>query len=305
MIPPAMNGTRTPSVLPALFLLLAGAFPAAAQDLDRSELGGAAQTELRGFLPVQIACETCTEDSAPSVGALWRLEDGSQLRRTLRTLSWAEGVFELSGPEGGAQELRGEYLRDGRRGWLVQLPLEGRGAPFRVQAVLAGYTAPRLAFWPERDADESVNLQLSPVAELFDEHPEWSTDHTVECDVLVPRELGEAVTFFADGRPVAWLYGAGGEVWRFQFVRPGGSLLDRVTVELQPSDEGSHLGFRLPLSGLLGHAAGNGLTIGEHDGLDSDEGLAVTVGEAGVVDLADCPRIPVELEELEPEMLER
>lgn len=300
-----MNGTRTPSVLPALFLLLAGVLPAAAQSPSRGELGGAAPAELRGHQPLELHCQACAEDSEPAVGVLWRLEDGSQERRTLRTLSWAEGRFELGSPTGAATPVEARPLADGRHGWLLQLPLEGRGAPFRMHAQLPGFTAPRSAWWPERDGDPLVSIELQPVAELFDEHPQWSVERTVECDVLVPRELGEAVTFFVDERPVAWLYGAGQERWRFQFVRPGGSLLDRVTVEVEPTDEGSHLGFRLPLSGLLGEDAGGRVVLSSREDAGSGEGLAVTVGAAGVVDLGDCPRIPVELAELEPQTLER
>ena len=303
MIRPTMNGTRTLTAL-SLALLLLGALPAFAQGPVRTDLLGAEASELVGWLPMRLVCESCTEDSAPQVGALWRAEDGTQSRRTLRTVSWADGVFEWVQVDGSTSPLRGHLLEDGSHGWSVTLPLDGAGVPFRVQAQLDGFTAERLAFWPDRDEGDVLDVEFQPVAELLDAHPEWSTDRNVECDLLVPRSTNEAITFFSDGKPAAWLYAtADPAVWTFQFVRPGGSLLDRVSVAVRPSDEGDNLGFRLPLSGLLSDGVDGRLVLGAHEGLTSDEGLpvAVQVGEAGVVNLADCPRVPVELPETELE----
>lgn len=302
MISLAMNGTRTLSLALTLSLLLVGALPASAQAPARGDLVGAS-TELSGWLPVRLVCESCTEESAPSVAALWRFEDGSDARRTLRTVSWSEGLFSWDAADGTSSPLQGHLLDDGSHGWTVALPLHGQGRPFRVLAQLPGFTSERVAFWPSRDELEILSVDFQPIDDFFEQHPQWSTERTVECDLLVPRSNDEAITFFASGRPVAWLYGhPDAELWSFQFVRPGGTLLDRVTVPVRPSDEGDHLGFRLPLSGLLGGEAEGRVELGEHEGLRSSEGrpVAVQVGEAGVVNLADCPRIPAEL--LEPEL---
>lgn len=303
MIRLTMNGTRTLLVL-SLVLFLFGTLPALAQGPLRADLPGAEAPELIGWLPVRLVCQSCTEDSAPQLGALWRADDGEMVRRTLRTLSWADGSFEWLHADGSATVLEGRLLEDGRHGWTVTLPLDGAGLPFRMQAQLPGFTAERLAFWPARDRGQDLVLEFQPVPELLDEHPEWSTDRTVECDLLVPKNADRSVTLFNEGRPAAWLYAtADPEVWTFQFVRPGASLLDRVSVPVRASDEGDHLGFRLPLAGLLGGESEGRLALGAHDGLNSDEGLAVAVrvGEAGMVNLADCPRVPLELLETELE----
>jgi hypothetical protein len=303
MIRLTMNGTRTLLVL-SLALFLVGTLPALAQGPVRADLPGGDPSELSGWLPVRLVCQDCTEDSSPALAALWRDEDGTQTRRTLRTLSWADGSFEWLRADGGSVPVEGRLLQDGSHGWSVTLPLDGQGAPFRLQAQLEGYTAERLAFWPARDGVDELAIDFRPVFAFFDEHPQWSTERTVECDLLVPKSTDQAVTFFAEGRPAAWLYStADPEIWTFQFVRPGATLLDRVSVSVRASDEGEHYGFRLPLSGLLGGDAQGRLELGAHDGLDSDEGLpvAVRVGAAAVVNLADCPRVPVELAEAELE----
>lgn len=294
MIHGTMDGTRSRNLPLWSFLLLSGALAASAQSPSRHALDEAS-TELRGFLAVRLACESCTEEQSPRLGALWRPENEPERRRTLTTASWSEGLFDWVQPNGRVLRLQGEPLRDGARGWLVQLPLESDGLPFRLMAQLEGYTAPRLAHWPARDGDLLVAYELQPVPDLLDEHPEWSIERNLECDLLVPRSLGQAVTFFSGDRPVAWLYGAGTESWRFQFVRPGGTLLDRVTVDVQPSDEGDHLAFRLPLAGLLGHGSDGRVELGALEDISPDEGLplSVRVGAAGLVGLADCPRIPL------------
>jgi hypothetical protein len=237
-------------------------------------------------LDIVLTCPACEAASAPVVAITWRSDapGGAAALPTwaVKTRDWAAGSFELLRPDTEAATLPSEPVDDG---WRLTLPTQG-ARPFRVVGRLEGYTAPRSAYWPERDQDRTVDFAFEPVPAVLEANPTWDPARTDECDVLVPKDLSGSVTFYLRNWPTAWLYppsGAGASSpaqgpWAFQFVRPGGSLLDRIQVEVIPSDEGADWGFRVPLLAVTQATSAEGKPV------------RLRMGRAGRVDLADCPR---------------
>ncbi len=237
-------------------------------------------------LAVVVRCEACTNETAPGLGLLW-LDEGHAMRMAgVESIDWERGTFAMTG-DGVAETITGIPLPDSG-GWLLAIPVADM--PFRLTALLPGFTAPRAAYWPHREAGPFV-FDFEPVEDLLARAPAWDPAATSECDVLVPKDAPSPVTFFASDEPRAWLYPAppaadGTRRWTFQYVRPGGSLLDRVNVLVAGFDEGSAWSFRLPLAAVLGPVS-DPLDVGAPGEVES---MTADIAGAGAVQLGDCPR---------------
>ena len=259
-------------------------------------LGASAAPPDARAISIALRCDACSETDRPSLGLLWRAEEGQEPPlASLEIVDWAAGTFTFHGPGLGRHALTAEPLEgEGGRGWLVRVPLGTMPAPVRRVAALPGVAADRAAWWPEREAGPYA-VTLRPVGEVLDAHPAWDPQRTGECDVLVPTSVEIPVTLYVQGQPRAWLYPAedaadGTQQWTFQFVRPGQGLLERVSVLVPAFREGDSWSFRLPLQGVLG--GGAAWPAGEGGAPPSSAGPAdeIRIGGAGTIRLQDCPR---------------
>jgi hypothetical protein len=250
------------------------------------------------YLPIVVRCPECTADAQPVVGFLYFAGDQATTDAvfSVRATDWQAGRFEIGS---GGPVIQGNPTRDG---WTAWVPLEGRGLPDRVLGGMAGWVAQRAAYWPARERGIVPTFDLAPLAQVLDENPTWDPSLTDECDLLVPKEADVPLTFRVAGEPVAWLYpgatGADGS-WTFQFVKPGSCLLERVSVEVRPFDEGADWGFRVPLELIVREHAERRPELAVSDSdvtkLRDDVrtvGSSVDAGPLGTVDFADCPRQP-------------
>lgn len=296
---------RTSHLL-VLSFLVALASPGPAAALDAPLAPASAGPAVLGAAPlpahelsVEIRCADCDSNVAPTVSLLWRADDVGGEHETLRALrpsDWNGGTFELTG--GGLPAplvVQGQPLRDGEPGWRVDVPLFGRPLPFRAVLGLPRFVAEQAVWWPARDANRVIRFELEPTRELLDRNPAWDPARTGECDVLVPKEGEGPRTFFLNGEPWGWLFprnvsSPDDGTWAFQFVKPGRSTLERVSVGVTPSDEGAHWGFRLPLAAVMPRPA---VKAGESELEALERSLVrVSLGEQPLGELlvGDCPR---------------
>lgn len=252
------------------------------------------------ILSIVIRCEDCT-DRAPIIGLLWNVADAAQgeRRRVLTARDWDAGVFVLAGTS--EVELQGEPLQGG--GWIVHVRLPDAGLPFRVTGGLPGFVPDKGVYWPAQDPGPVV-FDMKRLDDVLEANPAWDPARTAECEILVPKSAELPVVMTSGDQPRAWLFpGVGGgddaSSWTFQFVRPGASLMERVSVRVTAFDEGGSWAFRLPLEGVLpapvapripGGATPDPLSLAKGHDAEMPPHL-VSVAGTGTFDLADCPRI--------------
>jgi hypothetical protein len=242
-------------------------------------------------IEIELACPSCTEADEVTALLLWHGQDRPRERSetaALRTLDWAAGEFELA-LRGAALALEAEPAD---AGWLLRVPLGGRGLPDRVHVLGAGLATDTGVAWPAArwpaSGTSRMVVRLEAQSDVLDRHSAWDPARTDECDLLVPKRLEPPVPLYVGDRPRAWLLpapGGRGE-WRFQFVHPGRTLLERLEVSVVPSDEGEDWGFHVPLEPLLAGALADAVARGGGAGVSP----VVRVGDVGEVALADCPR---------------
>lgn len=242
-------------------------------------------------LRVELACPACEADADIAATLLWRTPRPGESRAdtlVLRTVDWASGSFERAG-DGVATPVEAEPVADG---WAVEVPLDGRAWPFRVVVVGTGLATDGGADWPAARwlaGDGSpVRARLEPQQDVLDRHPAWDPARATECDLIVPKELEPPVVIFVGGRPRGWLTPAGADgAWRYQYVRPGRSLLERFEVLVTPSDEGEAWAFPVPLAPLVdGARVDAAASAGPREGPEPE----IVLGDVGVLRLEDCPR---------------
>ena len=189
-----------------------------------------------------------------------------------------------------------------RRSVLQRLP--DAGLPFRVTGGLPGFVAAKAVYWPAQDPGAAVVFDMSPLDVVLDANPTWDPARTADCEILVPKSAELPIVMTSGDQPRAWLFPSvvvsdDEAAWTFQFVRPGASLMERVSVRVTAFDEGEAWAFRLPLTGVLpvpgivapppGDATAH-LSLAKGLDVAAPQNL-VTVAGTGIFDLADCPRI--------------
>lgn len=259
---------------------------------------GALPSALPSVLPITVRCATC-RDEAPTLSLLWRAASPADagILRSVTARDWSTGEFVLAG-ESGDVLLQGVAVEGG---WSLSVPLGAQGLPFRVVAALRGFVADRAAWWPAQDRSD-VNLSLRPLAAVLDAHPAWDPARSAECELLIPKSAVPPLVFLEAGRPRAWLFPTPGatedvSAWTFQFVKPGASLLERVSVDVTAFDEGDSWALRVPLAATSAAATRTlPSDAGRVDVADAsaasvvESPRSVTVVGVGALSLADCPR---------------
>jgi hypothetical protein len=262
--PLAQKGTSRPEITPAPLL---DASPA--------------------YLPVLMRCSACV-DATPTASLLWRAEADKTGREATSTMTlaakdWSAGTFSLTG-RGLDLVLTGSPLPSG--GWAIDVPMPPEGLPFRVVGALEGFVAGKAVYWPQGERTQVV-FDMQPLGQVLDQHPAWNPSSSAECEVVVPKSAATPIVFEQDGKPCAWLFPTlkpqgPDDAWTFQFVKPGASLMERVSVRLPAFPEGDTLSFRLPLSGVLAPSSAKSA---------ADATAPITMRGGGTIDLADCPRV--------------
>jgi hypothetical protein len=242
-------------------------------------------------LPVVIRCEACDASARPAVSLAW-MTQGLPTMSSIEAVDWVSGKF-VGAMLDGKSTVTFDVLATSidATTWQIDVPLPERDGvavrPFRAVVTLPGHAASHAVAWPSRDPGP-VTFELTPVAQILDENPTWDPKRTPECEVLIPKSAAAPVTFYAAGSPRAWLYlppardASSEDAWIFQFVRPGASLLERLSVAVTAFDEGDEWAFRLPLQAVSAEPVAGEKAVAPL--------RTMRVGSALTIALDDCPR---------------